>query len=119
MLVDFVLLSLSGADLGIHNPACVLDRVKSSGRSPADSLTLSSHSLSHSVLGLAHTYRLFLSFPRWLHDTTLSERRRLGAIIFKLVYRHQPPFEPWQSYSGLTRVGSTKMVVGDLCVSNC
>ena len=42
MLVDFVLLSLSGADLGIHNPACVLDRVKSSGRSPADSLTLSS-----------------------------------------------------------------------------
>ncbi len=46
-----------------------------------ESSSLMSHSFSHSVLGLAHTYRLFLSFPRWLHDTTLSERRRLGAII--------------------------------------
>ena len=46
-----------------------------------ESSSLMSHSFSHSVLGLAHTYRLFLSFPRWLHDTPLSERRRLGAII--------------------------------------
>ena len=42
MLVDFVLLSLSGADLGIHNPACVITQGESTGRYPSDSMTLGS-----------------------------------------------------------------------------